>query len=82
LRIEGPAILDTVKPADDGTGVVLRFYEPHGSRGRVTVTSEHQLAHIYACNHVEEIGEEITMEGNSFSFAIKPFEIRSFLAQR
>jgi alpha-mannosidase len=79
--VDGPALLDTIKPAEDGAGCVLRFYEPNGGRGRVTVTSELPMGRVRGCNHVEEVGEEVAVEGNSFSFTIKPFEIRSFMVE-
>ena len=36
-QVDGPAVVETLKPAEDGRGIVVRLYEPHGARGPVTV---------------------------------------------
>jgi alpha-mannosidase len=76
--VDGPAILDTVKPAEDGRGWILRFYEPHGSRGTVSLQSGLLVSRVTSCNHIEEDGEEIASESCGFSFSIRPFQVRTF----
>jgi hypothetical protein len=36
------------------------------------------LAKVLACNLVEEDAEEVPILGQSFQFAISPFQVRSF----
>jgi alpha-mannosidase len=78
FSVAGPAILDTVKPAEDGRGWILRFYEPNGSRGTVTLQTRQSIRQVSACNHIEEDGESLPSASEGFSFAIKPFQVCTF----
>ena len=78
FSVEGPAILETLKPAEDGDGLILRLYEPNGSRGRVRVRATRKLNAVIECNHVEEPIAEVVGEWSSFGFTIKPFQVRTF----
>ena len=71
-------VLQTIKPAEDGNGRILRFYESNGGRGNVTVSTALSFAKVVECNSVEEDIAPVENIGNSFSFAIKPYQIRSF----
>ncbi len=78
LGVEGPAVIQALKPAEDGQGWVLRLYEPHGSRGLVTVHAPQPLARVQACNHIEEYQADLTPADDTFTFPIGPFEVKSF----
>ena len=78
LRIDGSAILETLKPAEDGNGWIVRLYEPHGARGPVTVRSAMPLHAVTMCNAVEEGAEALPHDATAFTFLIRPFEIRTF----
>ncbi len=78
LSVEGPAILETVKPAEDGDGLILRLYEPNGGRGRVRVRTRARLGAVTECSHLEEARSEVVAEASSFGFHIKPFQARTF----
>ncbi len=78
FEVQGPAILETVKPAEDGDGWILRLYEPHGGRGRVSVCTPWQLEGVVACNHVEENGDAVPFEADGFDFHVDPFQVRTF----
>ena len=78
FKVEGPALLETVKPAEDGDGYILRLYEPHGGRGPVRVHTPLPLERVIACNHVEENGDEWPTQAAGFDFPIGPFEIKTF----
>jgi alpha-mannosidase len=78
LQVQGPAIVEALKPAEDGEGAILRLYEPHGGRGRVTVTLFLPVKGVVACNLAEENQEAVPLENGAFSFDISPFQIRSF----
>jgi len=72
-------ILDTVKPAEDGRGIIVRLYEAHGSRGQVPITTHSTIKSVEACTALEnKIESDIKAHNNSFEFQIKPFELRSF----
>ena len=78
FEVDGPAILETAKPAEDGKGWILRLYEPHGGRGRVAVRGPASFLTVVECNHVEENGAGIVPAGDRFGLSIEPFQVRSF----
>jgi alpha-mannosidase len=78
LQVEGPAILETLKPAEDGDGWIARLYEPHGSRGRVRLQAPRTLRRVEACNLVEEPLCEIPVSGSWVEIPIGPFQIATF----
>ncbi|MDH7568859.1 MAG: glycoside hydrolase family 38 C-terminal domain-containing protein [Armatimonadota bacterium] len=78
LQVEGPAVLEALKPAEDGDGVILRLYEPNGARGQVTVRHAFPASAVLACNLVEENESELPHQGGCFSFTILPFQVRTF----
>lgn len=78
FAVSGPAILDTIKPAEDGKGWILRLYEPYGSRGQVEVRGPVSLSQVICCDHLERNGEGLVPDGVSFGFAIQPFETKTF----
>lgn len=78
FAVSGPAILDTIKPAEDGQGWILRVYEPYGSRSQVRVRGPVQLGQVFSCDHLERAGEGLAADGASFGFVIRPFEVKTF----
>ncbi|HEY63142.1 MAG TPA: alpha-mannosidase [Caldilineae bacterium] len=81
LQVDGPAILEALKPADDGNGWILRVYEPHGGRGRASVIVGIPLQEVAACNLVEETDGPQPFERDRFTFGIRPYQIRTFRLQ-
>ena len=71
-------VLQTLKAAEDGNGRILRFYEANGGRGKVTVSASLPFSKVVECNSVEEDIAPVESAENSFSFTIKPYQIRSF----
>ena len=72
------AILETVKPAEDGRGVILRLYEPEGRTSRAVLRLPKDAA-LTECGLSEtESGEAQT--GRDFPLTFKPFQIRTFRA--
>jgi alpha-mannosidase len=75
IQIEGPAILETIKPAEDDDGWIVRLYEPNGGRGPVTLRSPRPWQRVERCNLVEEGGVELAAAGQTVTFPVQPFEI-------
>lgn len=65
-------IIETMKPAEDGNGVILRCYEALNSRGMVEISLP--PASIIETNLMEENERELEKP----RFEIKPFEIKTF----
>ena len=71
-------VLETVKKAEDGDGVILRMYECENARTPVTLTFNRPFASAESCNCLEEPdGEPVKVDGNKISFLVKPFEIKT-----
>lgn len=71
-------ILETVKKAEDGQGIIIRMYEYENRRSDVTVSLDGSVKEVCECNLMEEVMDEIPVKDNSFTFQIKPFEIKTF----
>ncbi len=74
-------IAETVKPAEDGDGVILRLYECENAQtaAEVTFGMGLTLQSLQECSLLEEpLGEPLEHEENGFTFRIRPFEIRTF----
>ena len=80
--VDGPAIVSAVKPAEDGNGIIVRVYEPYGSRGRVTLNFERSVESFCECNHLEEsLGSnerKVEVGERSISYYATPQQVRSF----
>lgn len=73
------AVLETVKPAEDGKGLILRVYEPHGARGTVSAKLDFAVTSVQPCNLVEEdAGKPLPLRDGGFAFDLLPFQIRTF----
>ncbi len=71
-------VIDTVKPAEDGNGLIVRLYEAHNRRGRGSLTFATPLLSAEACNLLEEPLGTAHYQGNMLSFQVRPFEIKTF----
>ncbi len=72
------SIIDTVKPAEDGQGLIVRLYETQNQRGRGTLTFATDLLSAEECNLLEEPFTRAQYHENTLLFEIRPFEIKSF----
>jgi alpha-mannosidase len=68
-------VVETVKQAEDGSGVIVRFYECQRQRGRVTLTAGFDLAQAWHTNLLEENQTALEPSGNSVTLDVKPYEI-------
>ena len=77
-------MIEVVKKAEDSDDLIVRLNEYHGRRDRATVRLAFDVEHIVECNLLEdeEMAGDVPVHvdgGNSsFSFEIKPYEIRTF----
>jgi alpha-mannosidase len=82
VAIDGlPLSLGSLKRAEDGEGLILRLYEPHGNRGRATLRFSHPLQRIARVNLLEDPVEgpvpALSDDGLSVSLDVRPFELVS-----
>ncbi len=71
-------VLQALKPAADGRGLILRLYEPNGGRGDLSVRVDFPVREVLECNLVEEDAGEVALRKGAFRVAIRPFQIRTF----
>ncbi len=82
LAINGlPLALGCLKQAEDGAGMILRLYEPHGNRGRATLRFSLPLQRIARVDLLEEPVEGLSPELSDDSLGVlldvRPFEVVS-----
>jgi alpha-mannosidase len=68
-------IVETVKRAEDGNGIIVRLYENERNRGKFTLTTGFPLAGAYHCNLLEENGEHLATQNNQVTLNVRPYEI-------
>lgn len=74
-------MIETVKEAEDGNGIIIRAYEYENSRTQAAFTfgMGRTIESVQECNLIEEPeGEMIAHTDDSFCFTIKPYEIKSY----
>ncbi|GAF17651.1 alpha-mannosidase [Bacillus sp. JCM 19046] len=71
-------ILDTVKPSEDGDGFIMRVYESSGSREAMDITLEDvSVSTVYETNLLEEAGSSLSIEKQTISTTLTPFEVKT-----
>ena len=73
-------MLETVKLAEDQSGIILRMYECENSstKAHVTLGAAANVVSIEECNLLEEASEKISMVNDGFDITIKPYEIKTY----
>ncbi len=68
-------VIETIKQAEDGQGVIVRLYESQRRRGEFTLTAAFPLAEAWRANLLEENQERIDCADNFLTMCIKPYQI-------
>ena len=69
-------IIETVKKAEDGEGIIVRLYENERSRCKATLQAGFSLQAAHICNLLEEDQTQLEVEaGSAVSLNIKPYQI-------
>ena len=72
-------IIETVKSAENGDGIIVRLYDCENSLTKATLTfAEGMLESVEECNLMEEKEADIEACGNSFTVSVKPYEIKTY----
>jgi alpha-mannosidase len=82
LRQEGLSLaLGSLKRAEDGNGLVLRVYEPHGARGVASLRFDRVVTDVERVNLLEEPASEgaapMLVSPNTVLLDVRPFEVIS-----
>jgi alpha-mannosidase len=68
-------VIETIKQAEDGHGLIVRLYENERARGRVTLRTGFPLQAAYRCNLLEDSETELKVEENRVRFEVTPYQI-------
>ena len=78
VAVDAPnVIIETVKMAEDGNGLILRLFENERSRSKVRITAGFTLSRAYLCNLLEEDEEELPLDGNTVQLVVTPYQIQT-----
>ncbi|MCP4543742.1 MAG: alpha-mannosidase [Chloroflexi bacterium] len=76
IHVDRPnVVIETVKQAEDGDGIVVRMYESQRQREPVTLSVGFDLAKAWRTNLLEENQIPLEPNGNSVTLFLKPYEI-------
>jgi alpha-mannosidase len=68
-------VVETVKQAEDGRGLIVRLYESQRQRGTAILSAAYPLRGAWRTNLMEENESELSIDGRSVTLFIKPYEI-------
>lgn len=74
-------MIETVKKAEDGDEFIVRMYEFHNKRSKVTMEFFKDIVSVNECSLMEEDIKSFDIKDNKVEFVIKPFEIKTFKVQ-
>ena len=78
---EENVIVDTVKQAEDGRGVIVRLFENQNKTTRIKLTFAQPVKSASLCDLMEKSGAELAVSENVASLELKPFEIVTLRAE-
>ena len=68
-------VIETVKRAEDGNGIIVRLYENQRKRGPVTLTAGFDLQAARRVNLIEDDLEAVEFSGRAITLNLHPYEI-------
>ncbi|MBR4941899.1 MAG: alpha-mannosidase, partial [Clostridia bacterium] len=71
----GSAIIEAVKPAENGDGAIIRIYEPRGRRTKAEIRLDSMIAAVEKTNLKEEACEAVELKDNKVTLNMGAFEI-------
>jgi alpha-mannosidase len=74
-------VIETIKRAEDGNGIIVRLYESQRKRGEFLLTTAFPIKQAWRANILEENQEEIPVNSNHLKFQIKPYQILTLRLQ-
>ena len=76
VAVDAPnAVVETIKRAEDGNGIIVRLYECQRKRGTITLTTAFPVKAAYRTDLLEENQHALIVDGQSVRYDIRPYEI-------
>lgn len=70
-------VVETVKVAEDGDGLIIRLYEAHNQRGPASLVFDRPVVAAVAADLLERPLEPLSVEGDTVRFTVRPFEVKT-----
>ncbi|WGS23826.1 MULTISPECIES: glycosyl hydrolase-related protein [unclassified Bradyrhizobium] len=67
--------VDTIKPAEDGDGWVVRLYESAGVQARAVLDFGVDVSSVWLSNILEDRIEALPMDGRTCRLLLRPFQV-------
>jgi alpha-mannosidase len=71
-------MIETVKLAEDNSGIIIRLYEYENALTKVKVNFNNNFVSVKECDLLENEIESVQKDSNHFITTIKPYEIKTF----
>jgi alpha-mannosidase len=71
-------VIETIKPAEDGNGIIIRLYEAYNTRGPATLTFAREIASAEETNLLEERTGPADFGGRELRLHVRPYGISTF----
>ncbi len=68
-------VIETIKQAESGEGIVVRMYESENSLTKAKLTVNRPFEKAWICNLLEEKESEGHVEGNVIDVTLRPYEV-------
>lgn len=68
-------VIETIKRAEDGNGIIVRLYESRRMRGQVQLKLGFAAEAAWETNLLEENESALSVENDSIQFNLKPYQI-------
>jgi alpha-mannosidase len=68
-------IIETIKRAEDGDGIIVRLYESQRKRGQARVRAGFGVEAAWETNLLEENESELSVENDSIQLNLRPYQI-------
>ena len=76
ITVSAPnVVIETVKRAEDGDGIIVRLYESHRKRGAVTVRFAFTVGSAWETNLLEENQAALPVADGAVSLNLRPYQI-------
>ncbi len=70
-------VIDAIKKAEDDDGLIVRFYEAHGTRGSCTISTTLPYRKVSEVNLMEKVEKKLSLRHGKVRLTVKPYQIRT-----
>jgi len=76
ISVSAPnVVVETIKRAEDGNGIIVRLYESQRKRGSVSLRLAFPVERAWSANLLEENESALEVQDETVSFNIRPYQI-------